>query len=53
MHRALRSITLAVAVLGWTGTSLAAHHEKEEDVAIVSIDEFIAEEKVAKSKSGW
>jgi cyclophilin family peptidyl-prolyl cis-trans isomerase len=53
MHRALRSITLAVTVLGWTGTSLAAHHEKEEDVAIVAIDEFIAEQKVDKSKSGW
>ena len=54
MHRALRSVVVAAVVVAWAGGfPVAAAAEKEKDVAIVAIDEFIEKQQVDKSKSGW
>ena len=57
MHRALRSVVVATIVVAWAGgfpvSAAEAEEEKEKDVAIVAIDEFIEKQQVDKSKSGW
>ncbi len=59
MQRMLSVPALALVVLVWAGAVSAAHHEKDEqkkedqDVAIAAIDEFIEQQSIDKSGSGW